>query len=451
MNEILTLILALVIIGGPLAAYLTHLRRKEARIRESIEKGKMFSEGPKAQHPNVDLSLCIGCGCCVRICPEGDVFGLISGKAVIINGHKCVGHGLCADSCPVEAIEMVMAPPSMNADLPFLSPEHETTIQNLFIAGELGGLALIKNAVTEGRTCIDTVASRLRAHSPEKADPEAYDVCIAGAGPAGISASLRSIETGIRYLTLEQSEIGGMIAKYPRQKLVMTSPVELPMYGKFKKTSLSKEEILELWSRIGRRADFQAHTAEAVENVTKDPDGCFTLSTSNGKYRAYAVILALGRGGTPRKLGVKGEDLPKVMYRLIEADAYNNNHILVVGGGDSAVEAALGLATQPGNHITLSYRREKFSRIKERNSKRIEEYMRADKIHVVFNSMPVEIKPESVILECNGAFEEIPNDYVWIFAGGVAPDEFLKKMGIQYGATPVTQKGESADLLPTNR
>jgi thioredoxin reductase (NADPH) len=443
MNENVHYLLALLIIGTPLIAYLTLLRRKEARMLRSAENGKMFSEGPKAQHPNVDLSKCIGCGCCVRICPEGDVFGLINGKAVIINGYKCVGHGLCADACPVAAIEMILAPPSMNADLPFLSPARETNIPNLFIAGELGGLALIKNAINEGRECIDTIASRLRAQSPAKADPDAFDVCIAGAGPAGIAASLRSIEKGIRYLTLEQSDIGGMVAKYPRQKLVMTSPVELPMYGKFKKTSLSKEEILDLWNRIGRRADFTAHTCEGVESVRKDPDGCFTLKTSSGEYRSYAVVLALGRGGTPRKLGIKGEELPKVMYRLIEVDAYTNQNILVVGGGDSAIEAALGLATQKGNHITLSYRREAFSRIKERNSKRIEESMRAGRIHALFNSMPVEIKPETVILDCGGTLREIPNDYVWIFAGGVAPDEFLKKLGVQYGALPVTRNALS--------
>jgi thioredoxin reductase (NADPH) len=444
MNESMYSILALLIIGAPLIAYLTFLRRKEARMLRSAEKGKMFSEGPKAQHPNVDLSKCIGCGCCVRICPEGDVFGLLSGKAMIINGHKCVGHGLCAEACPVEAIEMIMAPPSMNADLPFLSPEHETNIPNLFIAGELGGLALIKNAINEGRACIDAIASRLQTQSPAKADPAAFDVCIAGAGPAGIAASLRSIEKGIRYLTLEQGDIGGMVAKYPRQKLVMTSPVELPMYGKFKKTSLSKEEILELWHRIGQRADFSAHICEGVESVRKDPDGYFTLSTSKGEYRAYAVILALGRGGTPRKLGIKGEELPKVMYRLIEVEAYSSQNILVVGGGDSAIEAALGLATQKGNHITLSYRREAFSRIKERNSKRIEESMRAGQIHTLFNSMPVEIKPETVVLECGGTLQEIPNDYVWIFAGGVAPDDFLKKLGVHYGALPVTQNAPSS-------
>ncbi len=421
-----------------LMIYLKSLKKREAKAREAVEKGKLFSEGPKAQHPHIDTNYCIGCGTCTSVCPEGDVLAMLGGKAVIVNGHKCIGHGLCADACPVGAITMVLASPSMAADVPYLTLEYETTVSNLFIVGELGGLALIKNAVNQGRDCVDTVAARLKAAGAPPAIPGVYDLLVIGAGPAGISASLRAIEQKLNYITIERDEIGGTVAKYPRQKLVMTSPVEFPMYGKFKKMQLSKENLLAFWDMILNRSDFNVSTGEKVEDVKKGEDGIFTVTTSTNQYRTRAVILALGKAGEPRKLGVKGEALPKVMYRLIEADHYINKKILVIGGGDSAVEAAMGLANQSGNQVTLSYRSERFSRIKERNARRIEECSKSGKVRVLFNSNPVEFKPESVVLDVTGSQQEIPNDFVWIFAGGTPPNAFLKKIGVGFGARDVT-------------
>jgi len=324
--------------------------------------------------------------------------------------------------------------------MPFLTPDRETSIPGLFIVGELGGLALIKNAVNQGRDCVDLITSRLKADS-RRTDPAVYDVLIVGAGPAGISASLRAIENKISHITLEQDEIGGTVAKYPRQKLVMTSPVQFPMYGKFNKVELSKENLLEFWHKVLERADFNCRTGEKVDHIERGADGVLTVKTVKGQYRARNVILALGRTGTPRKLGIKGEELNKVMYRLIEADHYINKNILIVGGGDSAVEAAMGLANQKGNKVTLSYRKETFSRIKERNTERIEKNRKSGKVNVLFNSMPVEFKPESVVIEVNGVNQEIPNDFVWIFAGGTPPNDFLKKIGVQFGMRDMTLEG----------
>jgi thioredoxin reductase/Pyruvate/2-oxoacid:ferredoxin oxidoreductase delta subunit len=437
-EDLLTYILYAVVIVVPLAIYLLRLKRREAKARAAAEKGELFSEGARAQHPHIDTNYCIGCQICTSVCPEGDVLAMLGGKAVIVNGHKCIGHSLCAEACPVGAISMVMANPSMSADLPFLTAEYETSVPNLFIAGELGGLALVKNAVNQGRDCVDTVTRRLAATPPAPRTGEIYDVLIVGAGPAGISASLRAIENKLKYLTIERDEIGGTVAKYPRQKLVMTSPVEFPMYGKFKKLELSKENLLSFWNTVLQRADFRPRTQESVEHVDQDAEGLFAVRTNKDAYRAYAVVLALGRGGTPRKLGVKGEELPKVMYRLIEADHYINKNILVVGGGDSAVEAATGLANQKGNKVTLSYRQGAFGRIKERNARRIEEYGKSGKINVLFHSRPTEFRADSVILDVAGTAQQIPNDYVWIFAGGIPPNDFLKSMNIQFGTMDVT-------------
>ncbi len=441
----ITYLFCALVIAVPLLFYIRGLKKKEARAREAAKKLNLDSAGPRAQHPHIDNARCIGCGTCTEVCPEGDVLAVFGGKAVIVNPHKCIGHSVCAEACPVGAITMVLAHPSMSADMPFLTPEYETSVRNLFIVGELGGLALIKNAVNQGRQCVDTIAQRLRATGSARSAPGVYDVLIVGAGPGGISASLRAIENQLDYVTVEQDEVGGTVAKYPRQKLVLTSPVEFPIYGKFKKTELSKENLLAFWQTVLRRADFKARTGEKVEDIEKEADGIFTVATSKNRYRAHAVVLALGRGGTPRKLGVKGEELPKVMYRLIETEAYTNRRILVVGGGDSAVEAAMGLAHQTGNQVTLSYRKEAFSRIKERNAQRIQECLRKGKVRVLFNSAPVEIKPESVVLNVSGHVQEIPNDYVWIFAGGTPPTDFLKKIGVECGMLDMTlEAGQEA-------
>jgi len=330
-----------------------------------------------------------------------------------------------------------MASPGMSADLPVLSAQQETNLPNLFIAGELGGLALIKNAINQGRDCVDTIASRANALRNGSA-PGVLDLLIVGAGPAGISASLRAMERKLNYLTIEQDEIGGTVAKFPRQKLVMTSPVELPLYGKFKKLELSKEDLIALWKSLLQRSDFNVRTGEKVENIQKGGDRIFTVVSDKGQYRARAVILGLGRSGNPRKLGVKGEDLPKVMYRLIETDHYINKRILVVGGGDSAVEAAMGLANQKGNSVTLSYRREAFGRIKERNARRIQEYIRSKRVEVLFNSLPTEFRSDAAILQVNGSSRQIPNDYVWVFAGGEPPRAFLEKIGVKLGNRDIT-------------
>src|SRR6202521_608530 len=257
MDTLITFLIGAAVTLFFLGRHLRHLKRREERARQAAEKGTLRSDGPRAQHPHIDAANCIGCGGCTSVCPEGDVLAMFGGKAVIVNGYKCIGHSLCAEACPVGAITMVMASPSVNGDTPILTPKHETTVKNMFIVGELGGLALIKNAINQGRDCIDHIATRLAASGVSRNNTDVHDVLIVGAGPAGVSASLRAIEKNLKYITVDEGEIGGTVAKYPRQKLVMTSPVEFPMYGKFKKWELSKEELLKFWDQVLQRNDFK--------------------------------------------------------------------------------------------------------------------------------------------------------------------------------------------------
>jgi len=438
MDTLITLGVAAAICSFFVAIYLRNLKAREARAVEAAKRGAVYSDGPRAQHPRIDTNACIGCATCTSVCPEGEVLAMLGGKAAIVNAHKCVGHSLCAEACPVGAIKMVIASPKMSADLPVLSSAYETSVANLFVAGELGGLALIKNAINQGRDCVDTVARRLSASRSAGSQPDVFDLVIVGAGPAGISASLRAIEHKLKYIAIEQDEVGGTVAKYPRQKLVMTSPVEFPLLGKFKKTELSKEDLIAFWTSSLAKVAFNVRTGEKVEDIRQGQNGILTVTSAKGQYRARAVVLGLGRAGNPRKLGIKGEEQPKVMYRLIEADHYLNKSILVVGGGDSAVEAAMGLASQKGNQVTLSYRKESFGRIKERNAQRLQECIRTGKLQVIFNSVPVEIRSDAAVLEIKGAIREIPNDFVWIFAGGEPPRAFLEKIGVRLGDKDIT-------------
>jgi thioredoxin reductase (NADPH) len=443
MDNLFSFLIAAALIAFFLFYYVRKEKKRDVEARAAAERGALRSDGPQSQHPHIDANYCIGCATCTTVCPEGDVLAMVAGKAMIVNGYKCIGHSLCAEVCPVGAITMVMAKPGVSADLAVLSSDHETSVKNMFIAGELTGLALIKNAINQGRNCVDTIAARI-ASSAARPVADVLDLIVVGAGPAGISASLRAIEKKLNYLTLEESEIGGTVAKYPRQKLVMTSPVEFPTYGKFKKLELSKEELLSFWGDVLKRNDFKCRTGEKVEHIEKGPDGLFTVSTAKGKYRSRFVLLGLGKTGSPRKLGVKGEELPKVMYRLIEADHYINKKILIVGGGDSAVEAAMGLASQVGNSVTLSYRQDSFGRIKERNQQRLQEFIRKNKLKAVLNSKPLEFKNDEVILDVAGVTQRLPNDFVWIFAGGEPPTAFLKKIGISLGDQDLTAQAKEA-------
>ncbi len=403
--------------------YLRRHKKKErhhvAQMREAVEAG--LTE-PATLHPVFDPVRCLGSGACVKACPEGAI-GIIKGKGHLVKPAVCIGHGACRASCPHEAITLVFGTARRGMDIPQVNPEFETNVPGIFIAGELGGMGLIRKAVEQGRQAIETISKRKRNGS-------SLDVVIIGAGPAGIAASLGALERKLKFVTLEQEDsLGGTVYHYPRNKLVMTAPMQLPILGKVKMSEISKEALLEFWQGVVKKTGLKVNFSERMETITRAGDS-FTIKTSRGTYNTKAVLLAIGRRGTPRKLEVPGEELPKVVYRLIDPEQYRNQCVLVVGGGDSALEAALALANEPGTTVMLSYRGESFGRVKEKNRQRLQETEQRGRIKVLLQSNVRKIDPEMVVLDHAGKMLEVKNDAVIVSAGGVLPTPFLKEIGV---------------------
>lgn len=425
-----SLIFSIILLTLVMGFYLLIRKKKTEKIEKKIAKAKEYGlHEPVSIHPYIDPAKCIGSGACVRACPEKDIIGLSGGKGVTINASNCIGHGACAAACPVAAITLVFGTETRGVDIPYVSPNFETNIEGVYIVGELGGMGLIKNAITQGREAIEYISSALKAEG--KKDKGSYDAIIVGAGPAGIGASLAAFKHKLSFLTIDQGDIGGTVFNYPRNKVVMTSPVELPTYGKVKLKEARKEELLDLWMDVINKTGLKINTNEKMLSMNKDDKGHFMVGTSKGEYKSRKVILALGRRGTPRKLGVPGEDLPNVTYRLLDAEQHENHNVLVVGGGDSAVEAALAIADQPGNRVILSYRKDAFGRIKPKNKELLDSALAKKSLRVAFNSNVKEIRERDVKIAIGDKVGLIKNDYVYIFAGGELPNEFLKSIGIK--------------------
>jgi thioredoxin reductase (NADPH) len=413
-----------VAIGIP-AIYIYLEMRKSRRAREMWQSAEERGlTEPVTLHPVIDPALCIGTAACIPACPEGEILGVLDGRAKLVSPSKCIGHGACEANCPVGAISLVFGTERRGVDIPFVKETFETNVEGIYIAGELGGMGLIRNAVNQGRQAMENIRRSLT--SPQ---PGVLDVAVVGAGPAGLSASLQARAEGLECVTLDQDDIGGTILSYPRQKLVMTRPMEVPLYGTVKAREILKEELLDLWNEILTRTGLEVRTSERVETITR-VNGHFRIVSAAGEQLAQRVLLAIGRRGTPRKLGVPGEVSSKVAYRLLEPEQYLGKDVLVVGGGDSAVEAALALSGQPGCRVALSYRKQVFGRIKERNAELIEEAMESGRVNVLFQSAVTEIRPDEVQLEQDGKVFTLANDFVFIFIGGVLPTNFLQGMGI---------------------
>jgi len=430
MSPILLALYMLPVIGI-FAWYVRSRRRKEvASIRAAEEAIAASMTEPPSLHPVIDPTKCIGCRSCVAACPEQDahpVLGIIRGKARLVGPSNCIGHGACKAACPVDAIELVFGTERRGVDIPVVKPDFETNIPGIFIAGELGGMGLIRNAVEQGRQALDSIRKLKGLGKPNQ-----LDLVIVGAGPAGIAASLGAMDAKLRSVTVEQDSLGGTVAHFPRGKLVMTRPAILPIVGQMKFTETSKEKLLEYWQGVERQTGLNINYKERVTGIARRPDGMsFEVRTTRNAYVTRAVLLTIGRRGTPRQLGVPGEKSSKVVYRLIDPEQYRGQHVLVVGGGDSALEAAHSIAEQPGTTVTISYRSPTFTRAKPKNREKVAQLAAAGQLNVLMSSNVREIRRDSVAIDVDGEPVILPNHGVIVCAGGILPTGFLKEVGIE--------------------
>ncbi len=408
----------------------------ESGRRELEELRAMGDIVPASIHPYIDPIRCIGSGACVYACPEKSVLTVVNGRGVLTNPLGCIGHGACASACPVQAIDLVFGTAKRGLELPQVDPDFQTNQPGVYIVGELGGMGLIRNAVSQGRQAADHIIAGDR-----RGDGKTLDALVVGAGPAGTSATLRLMEAGLRILLLEREAFGGTITHYPRAKVVMTGSLDFPIYGRVSKRKMSKEQLVSLWEDIREKTGLRVAVEELVEKIERGPDQSWLVSSTGGVFKTANVLLALGRRGSPRKLDVPGEEQSKVVYRVIEPEGFQGQHVLVVGGGNAAVESAFALI-DGGKcaSVTISYRKNTFARCRQPNRKRIEAEIEGGRLTALLGTEVEEIFEDRVSLR-NASREpiSIENDAVVVQVGGTAPTDLLQNVGIEI----VTKYGEA--------
>jgi thioredoxin reductase/ferredoxin len=313
--------------------------------------------------------------------------------------------------------------------LPELTGRFETSAPGLYCIGDLTGVPLIKLAAESGSRFMEQLSSNEAFAAERKGKAgDVYDLIIIGAGPSGVSAGIRALELGYKHLIVESSRAFNTIGNFPAGKPIYVTPAG-PVQSPLAFTDGSKETLIAQLQAGKAAHDIQLHEGEMVTSIAGS-SGRFFVETPAATYKALRVVIAVGKTGATRSLGVPGEGLPKVFSRLIDPGLHHDQDILVVGGGDSALEAAVAL-TKSGNRVTLSYRKAALGRPKERTLRSFNEQVQAGAITALFESQVKEIRETDVLLSTKRGDAVIPNAVVFVLIGSAPPVEFFKKAGIR--------------------
>ena len=423
--------------------------RKDRRERE---RAALVAPPRERKLPTINTSTCIGCYACVDACPY-DVLAIRDYVATVARPADCCGLTLCEQRCPNGSLRMGDGQPITD------SPVTDERLQSqdvvgLYLAGDITGLPLIRNAINQGAHAARSVARDL-ARAGKSLGAMERDVVIVGAGPAGLSAALAARAAGLDYVVLEQQTVAASVSSFPRGKLVFDQPLELPLIGDLWLQEATKEELLGQWLRIVRRHELivREHTrVTAIAPLMNDersraeePAGFIvSAATSAGgagaddvesalEIRARRVIVAIGRRGSPRRLAIDipGEMAERVFYSLADARSFAGQQTLVVGLGDVAMEAAIALSRQPGTAVTVSYRGADFRRGKARTIAEFRRRMDAGAIRALFSTEVVSLMAGRAELASAEGLVTVACDAVFVLIGSIPPSALLREFGLR--------------------